>query len=195
MSMQRYELEAWLGDDHHLTDDQLDDLLAEADEISERYPDVDDQPERDAALAAAYRLKIEPATEVLDDLTKQLADARAAESAASAGLQQAAQTVVPDGEFSEAGFARTVGVDRMTVRKWTQDRKDRALFNEAIFLLVRADMSFGDQQQLNDALGIRDTSAQASTLLTALEAGSTESFSAEHKALLQRAEKRARQVV
>ncbi|MFF2226300.1 hypothetical protein ACFVV7_23630 [Streptomyces globisporus] len=195
MSMQRYELEAWLGDDHGLTDDQIEDLLAEATEIGERYPDADDQAERDAALAAAYRLKVEPAADVLEDLSKQLADARAAESAASAGLQQAAQTIVPDGEFSEAGFARTVGVDRMTVRKWTQDRKDRALLNDAIFLLVRADMPQADQQQLTEALGIRDTSAQASTLLAALESGSTETFSAEQQALLQRAEKRARQIV
>ncbi|MBK5994678.1 hypothetical protein JHN53_24140 [Streptomyces sp. MBT58] len=195
MGMQRYELEAWLGDDHGLTDDQIDDLLTEATEIGERYPDDDDQAERDAALTAAYRLKTEPAADVLEDLSKQLANARAAESAASAGLQQAAQAVVPEGQFSEAGFARTVGVDRMTVRRWTQDRKDRALLNDSIFLLVRADMPQVDQRQLTEALGIRDTSAQASALLAALEVGSTETFSPEHQALLQRAEKRARQIV
>ncbi|MFF8467897.1 hypothetical protein [Streptomyces griseus] len=194
MSMQRYELEAWLGDNHGLTDDQIDDLLTEAAEISERYPDGDDQADRDAALAAAYRLKVEPAADVLEDLSKQLADARAAESAASAGLQQAAQTVLPDGEFSEAGFARTVGVDRMTVRKWTQERKDRILMNDALRLLIRAKMPPHDQQQLLDSLGIRSTSSQASVLLTALALGSPESLSAEQQALLQRAEKRARQI-
>jgi DNA-binding transcriptional regulator YiaG len=195
MGMQRYELEAWIGDDHGLSDDQLDDLLAEAQEIEERYPDADDQAERDAALSAAYRLKVEPLEDVLADFSKQRADARAAESAASAALQQAAQSVIPGDQLSEAAFARTVGVDRMTVRKWTQDRKDRALFDQAIFTLVRADMPEVDQQQLSAALGIRDTSAQAGVLLTALEVGSTEEFTAEKRALIARAEKRARQIV
>lgn len=195
MGMQRYELKAWLGDDHGLTSEQLDELLSEADEINERYPDADDQAERDAALSAAYRLKVEPVEDVLADFSKQRADARAAESAASAGLQQAAQSVVHDGQLSEAGFARAVGVDRMTVRKWTQDRKDRALFNDALYLLARTDMPSEDQQKLFDSLNIRDTSAQASVLLAALEVGSTEQFTAEEQAVIHRAKKRARQVV
>jgi len=193
--MQLHELEAWLGDDHGLTHEQLDELLTEANEIEERYPDTDDQAERDAALSVAYRLKVEPLEDVLADFSKQRADARAAESAASAALQQAAQSVIPDDQLSEAAFARTVGVDRMTVRKWTQDRKDRALFDQVIFMLVRAGMSEVDQQQLSAALGIRDTSSQASVLLTALEVGSTEQFTAEQHAVIARAEKRARQIV
>lgn len=195
MGTQRSELEAWLGDDHGLDDAQFDELLAEADEIEERYPDPDDQAERDAALSAAYRLKIEPAETVLADFREQRAKARAAESAASAGLQQAAQSVINDDHFTEAGFARAVGVDRMTVRKWTQERKDRALFNDALYLLTRMDMPSEDQQKLFDALGIRDTSAQASVVLTALEVGSTEQFTAEQLDTIQRAEKRARQIV
>ena len=193
--MQLHELEAWLGDDHGLTSEQLDELLTEANEIEERYPDADDQAERDAALSAAYRLMVEPLEDVLADFSKQRADARAAESAASAALQQAAQSVIPDDQLSEAAFARTVGVDRMTVRKWTQDRKDRALFDQVIFMLVRAEMPKADQRQLSDALGIRDTSSQASVLLTALEVGSTEQFTAEQQAVIARAEKRARQIV
>jgi hypothetical protein len=138
---------------------------------------------------------VEPLEDVLADFSKQRADARAAESAASAALQQAAQSVIPDDQLSEAAFARTVGVDRMTVRKWTQDRKDRALFDQVIFMLVRAEMPKADQRQLSDALGIRDTSSQASVLLTALEVGSTEQFTAEQQAVIARAEKRARQIV
>lgn len=116
--MQLFELEAWLGDNHGLNEDELVELLADANEIEDRYPDIDDQPERDAALAAAYRLKTEPVEDVLADYGKQRTDARAAASAASAALQQAARTVVVDGKLSEAGFARVSHVDRMAVRKW-----------------------------------------------------------------------------
>lgn len=195
MGMQRYELEAWLGDDHGLDDAQLDELLAEAGEIEERYPDPDDQAERDAALSAAYRLKVEPIEDVLADFSKQRADARAAEIVASASLQQAAQSVISSNHFTEAGFARAVGVDRMTVRKWTQDRRDRELFNQALFALIRDNMPAADQQKLSDALAIRDTSAQAGVLLAALSTHSTAQLSDENRALVERAEKRARQIV
>jgi hypothetical protein len=120
--MQQYELEAWLGDDHGLNETELAELLDQANEIEERYPDADDQAERDAALSVAYRLKTEPIEDVLADYGKQRSDARAAASAASAALQQAARTVVADGKLSEAGFARVAEVDRMSVRKWTGKR-------------------------------------------------------------------------
>jgi hypothetical protein len=122
MSTQMYALEAWLGDDHGLDEDQLAELLAAANEIDERYPDEDDQAERDAALSAAYRLMTEPAEDVLADYGKQRSDARAAASAASAALQQAARTVVAPGKLTEAGFARVATVDRMSVRKWVGKR-------------------------------------------------------------------------
>ncbi|MFB7831993.1 hypothetical protein [Streptomyces sp. NPDC056056] len=193
--MQRYELDAWLGDNHGLTEDDLDTLLAEAAEIEERYPDPDDQAERDAALSVAYRLKVESAEDVLSDFSEQRSRARAAESAASAGLQQAAQTVIAGGLISEAAFARNVGVDRMTVRKWTQDQRDRALFDRALYLLLRRATSSTDQQKLNDAIAIRDTGAQAGVLLAALQVHSIETLGDEDRAVVQRAEKRARQIV
>lgn len=120
--MQLFELEAWLGDDHGLSEDELTELLDEANEIDERYPDPDDQAERDAALSAAYRLMTEPVEDVLADYGKQRSDARAVASAASAALQQAARTVVAEGKLSEAGFSRVAGVDRMSVRKWLDKR-------------------------------------------------------------------------
>ncbi|MFE9398683.1 hypothetical protein [Streptomyces flavidovirens] len=116
--MQLHELEAWLGDNHGLNEDELTELLDEAREIEERYPDQDDQAERDAALSVAYRLKVEPAEDVVADFSQQRTAARVAEAAASAGLRQAAGLLVQDGKLSEAGFARTANVDRMTVRKW-----------------------------------------------------------------------------
>lgn len=114
--MQRYELEAWLGDDHTLTDDQIDDLLTQADEISERCGG--DQDEVREALTTAYRLMVESSDDVITGLAQRRADARAAELDALAGLQQAAITLINRGDATESGFARQAGVDRMTVRKW-----------------------------------------------------------------------------
>ncbi|MCT2547367.1 hypothetical protein [Streptomyces atratus] len=116
MGMQRYELEAWLGDDHGLTDDQIDELLVQADDIDSRSGD--DQDEAREALTAAYRLLREGADAVVADLAQRRAAARAAELDALAGLQQAAITLIGRGDATESGFARQAGVDRMTVRKW-----------------------------------------------------------------------------
>ncbi|MFJ7963114.1 hypothetical protein [Streptomyces sp. NPDC096324] len=120
--MQQHELEAWLGDGHGLDADELAELLNQAEDIEARYPDADDQPERDAALTVAYRLMTEPTEDVLADYGQQRAAARAALSATSAALQQAARTVIAHDKLSEAGFARVAGVDRMSVRKWTGKR-------------------------------------------------------------------------
>ncbi|MFJ3283654.1 hypothetical protein ACIPMW_00060 [Streptomyces sp. NPDC086669] len=194
--MQQYELEAWLGDDHGLDEQQLDELLAEANEIDERYPDPDDQAERDAALVTAYRLKLEPAETVVAEYGQQLTAARAAVAVASAGLQQAAQSTIANGDFTEAGFARAGGIDRMTVRKWTQDQRDRALLDRALFELVRSHgMPAEDQDKLSEAINIRDTSSQATTLLAALSTHSIDYLSEEGRELVARAEKRARQIV
>jgi len=53
-SVERYELEAWLGPVlSDLTPEQVDNLLAEAQEIHDRYMDVDDWEMRDAELVTA----------------------------------------------------------------------------------------------------------------------------------------------
>jgi hypothetical protein len=121
VTVQRHEIEAWLGDDHSLTDDQIDDLMREADEIAERYPDADDQDERDAALAAAYRIMVGEADSLVEELGRERLTARIAEAKALAGLRQAATMLVPASE-SESGFARRAGVDRMAVRGWLGKR-------------------------------------------------------------------------
>lgn len=119
---QRYETEAWLGDDHGLTDEQIDELTATADEIAERYPDPDDQAERDAALTAAYRIMAGQAEALVEELARERVNAREAELLALAGLRQAALTLIP-GDETQAGFARRAGVDRMAVRDWLGLRK------------------------------------------------------------------------
>ncbi|MCX5441247.1 hypothetical protein [Streptomyces sp. NBC_00063] len=116
MSMQRYELEAWLGDDHGLAEDQLEELLAQADGINARFDG--DQDRAREGLTVAYRLMRECPTAVVADLAQRRDAARAAELDALAGLQQAAITLIERGDATESGFARQAGVDRMTVRKW-----------------------------------------------------------------------------
>lgn len=120
-STQRHEIEAWLGDDHGLTDDQIADLMRTADEIAERYRDPDDAEESEAALTAAYRMMVEDQDSVVSDLADQLLRARIAEGRALAALRQAAVMAVANGQ-TEAGFARAAGVDRMAVRAWLGKR-------------------------------------------------------------------------
>lgn len=122
MTMQRYELEAWLGDDHCLADGQLDELIDIADQLADQYPGPDDEPERNSALFTAYRLMVGTQLPVINDLAQELLSSRQAELAALAGLEQAARQLIPSDEISEAMFAREAGVDRMTVRKWLGKR-------------------------------------------------------------------------
>lgn len=121
MTIQRYEIEEWLGDGHGLDDDQVAELMRAAEMIAARYPDEDDRDEREAALTVTYRLMVEQPDVVVADLAEVLAAARAAEVRALAGIRQAAVTLVRDGGRgvqSQAGFAAAAGVDRMAVRTW-----------------------------------------------------------------------------
>lgn len=121
MSTQRYEIEAWLGDNHGLTDEQVDNLVTTADDIASRYPDPDDADEREAALTVAYRLMAGDES-VVDTLAAELAAARQVQVKALAGLRQAALDLIPEGCATEKGFARRAGVDRMAVRGWLGKR-------------------------------------------------------------------------
>jgi hypothetical protein len=117
MTMQRYELEAWLGDNHGLTDDQITELLRTANEIDARYPDPDDTDDRETALTVAYRLLLDH-DDVVDTVAADLSNARATQARALAALRQAAITLIPAGLETQAGFAQRAGIDRMTVRGW-----------------------------------------------------------------------------
>lgn len=114
--MQRYELEAFLGDDHGLTEGQIAELLAKADEIEERCDA--DPDEMNEEFVAAYRLMREEPDAIVAELAQRRLEAIVAEANALAGLRQAAIVLIGRGDATEAGFARQAGVDRMTVRKW-----------------------------------------------------------------------------
>lgn len=114
--MQRYELDAYLGDDHGLDEDQIAELLAKTDDIEERC-DADPDEMREE-LVAAYRLMREEPNIVVAELAERRIEAIVAEANALAGLRQSAIVLIGRGDATEAGFARLAGVDRMTVRKW-----------------------------------------------------------------------------
>ena len=121
MSTQRYEIEAWLGDDHGLDAAGITDLTHAADDIAARYPEEDDADKREAALTVAYRLMAGDEG-VVDELAAELAAARLVQVKALAGLRQAALDLIPEGRATEFGFARHAGVDRMAVRGWLGKR-------------------------------------------------------------------------
>lgn len=119
--MQRYEIEAWLGDDHGLTEEQFETFTQIAQDVEARYPGPDDADDAQEALTVAHRLLVDD-SEVLDELHQELLAARVAESRVLAAIQQAAMQLIPSKQETEAGFARRVGVDRMTVRGWLGKR-------------------------------------------------------------------------
>ncbi len=109
------DLTAWLGpalDD--LTPGQVDRVRAEAARIHDRYPDPDEQPERDAALSATVQYLLGETN--LDDAGRALGAARRAQSLAMAAAQQVAAMAAGDG-VSEVEAARRAAIDRMTLRK------------------------------------------------------------------------------
>ena len=127
--MQRYELDAWLGDDHGLTEAQITGLLHAAEDIEARYPDPDDADDRETALTVAYRLLVESPEDVVAELGADLSRARLAELRCRVAVRQAALSLVDPaagkgerGLSSEGGFATAVGVDRMAVRGWLGKR-------------------------------------------------------------------------
>jgi hypothetical protein len=125
--MQRYELEAWLGQDNDrrghgsLMHDQVTELLDLAQDIEARYPDKDEAADRETALTVAYRLMVESPEDVVDELAEKLLRARLAESEALVAIRQAAIVLTPKA-WTEKGFANAAGVDRMAVRNWLGKR-------------------------------------------------------------------------
>jgi hypothetical protein len=122
MTTQRHEILAWLGDDHGLTEDQIDELLHTADEIEEQYPGEDDRDDREAALTAAYRLMTEVPENLIAELAAERTAARIAERKALVALRRVGVTRIGNGDATEAGFAQQAGIDRMAVRRWLGKR-------------------------------------------------------------------------
>ncbi|MFD6375338.1 hypothetical protein ACFWFS_00230 [Streptomyces albidoflavus] len=95
----------------------------------------------------------------------------------------------------KASIANALDISRPTLDRLIAQQRDRALLNDAIFTLIRRGMGSAEQARLSAALGIRDTSGQASTLLAALEVHPVEGLTPEERSLMNAAEKRARELV
>lgn len=126
---QKHDVEAWLGDNHNLDAFDVTELQRQADLIAARYPNPDDEHEREVALTAALEVVVDAGDPeaVVAGMGRDLAAARSQERAAWVRLGQAASMLVelpsmenpsPKGVRSQRGFAKAAGVDRMTVLKW-----------------------------------------------------------------------------
>lgn len=105
------DLMAWLGpaaDD--LTAEQIERVAEAARDIAERYPDPDEQPERDAALSATVQYLLKETT--AEEANRALIDARRREREAYVTALQVAVMLVGDG-VPKATAARRAGIDRM----------------------------------------------------------------------------------
>lgn len=113
--MQRYEMDAWLGDAaDDLTEDQIGRLMAEADRIDARYPDSDNEAERQAALTAAVQYLLGETRPT--DAGQRLNTARGVQAEAMAASKQIAAMAVADG-MSAVQAATATAIDRMTLLK------------------------------------------------------------------------------
>lgn len=113
--MQRYELLAWLGAAvDSLDEDDLTQLHTESDRIAARYPDPDQEDERQAAFSAAVQYVL--ADMRPDDAGRALIAARSEVRRAMAVAQQIAAMAAADG-MSEVKAAEACAIDRMTLRK------------------------------------------------------------------------------
>lgn len=114
------DLMAWLGpaaDD--LTPEQIERVRTEADAIARRYPDPDEQPERDAALSAVVQYLLGETTP--EDAARALATARQRERAAYVAAEQIAVMLVADGT-PKADSARRAGIDQTSLLKALGER-------------------------------------------------------------------------
>lgn len=113
--MQQHEIDAWLGTARaDLTDHQYQTLVAETAVIEARYPDPDDQDERDAALSATVQHMLGETTTLAAGAV--LLAARADAARALSAARQVARLAALDGT-PKARAAREAGIDRMTLLK------------------------------------------------------------------------------
>ncbi|WP_165949702.1 hypothetical protein [Micromonospora sp. KC207] len=114
------DLAAWAGPAWaELTDDQRDQLAAAAADIAERYPDPDDQDDRDAALSATVQYLLGDTT--ADEASRALTEARRRERAAYVAAVQHAVMLVRAGSQKKAA-ALACGIDRMSLLKALGER-------------------------------------------------------------------------
>lgn len=115
------ELRAWLGPaNDDLTEEQIETLAEQARDIAARYPDPDEQPEREAAMATTVQFlldEIDPR-----DVARTLIAARAEERRAYVTAEQAAVLLHRLDGVPKARAADSVGISRMSLLKALGER-------------------------------------------------------------------------
>ncbi|MFI2663296.1 hypothetical protein [Micromonospora carbonacea] len=115
------DLMAWAGPAWaELTDEQRDQLADAAADITQRYPDPDDQDDRDAALSATVQYLLGETT--ADDTARALLAARQAARAAYVAAVQHAVMLHRVGGSQKKTAALACGIDRMTLLKALGER-------------------------------------------------------------------------
>ena len=110
------DLTAWLGPAAtDLTADQRARFDTEAERITARYPDPDEQDQRDAALSATVQYLL--GETAVADAGRELTAARLASARALAAAEQLAGMAATDGSMSEVAAADAACIDRMTLRR------------------------------------------------------------------------------
>ncbi|MEV8523114.1 hypothetical protein AB0451_03000 [Streptomyces sp. NPDC052000] len=199
----------------YVTNDELDQLLAGAlpyGEIADRYLDDlrhstlvsvrTDEAATRADLLAWMGWELEVAAEFrAEDAANEAITALIAHTAAQAKQERLAldnrDALIAKARQNGAQkneIAAALRISRPTLDKWIQEREDRSLLNDAIYTLIRRDTSNTDQQTLFEALGIRDTSGQASVFLAGLSTSMLNDLRDGERELLEHAEKRAREL-
>lgn len=111
---------AWLGPAaDEMTPEQTERFAQAWHNIAERYPDPDDQSERDAALSAAVQYLLGETTP--EDADRALMTARRRAREAYVAAEQIAVMLVADGT-PKATAARRAGIDRMSLLKALGER-------------------------------------------------------------------------
>lgn len=124
--MTDHNLLAWLGPAaDELTAEQIERVAAESREIDQRYPDPDQQDERDAALSAVVQYLLGETTP--EEAGRALIDARRqAREAFAAATWTAVMLVRDNPPAGRRGYkaiaAARVGIDRMSLLKALGER-------------------------------------------------------------------------
>lgn len=97
---------------------------------------------------------------------------------------------------TKAAIAANLGISRPTYDKLLRDQEDRALFDAALFRLIRNNVNSVDgTDNITDFIAIRSTTTQAEALLKILGQTDRAKLKQGHLGVLDRAEKRAREIV
>lgn len=111
----------WLGPAaEQLTAEQIEIVREAAADVQQRYPDVDEQPERDAALSATVQLLLGDTS--AHDASRTLIAARAEERRAYVHAEQVGVLLHRTQGVPKATAAEAVGISRMSLLKALGER-------------------------------------------------------------------------